>query len=120
MPVWRCCGGWPAACRGCWPPIRLLVHDRDRVAADLACAIADGAQVISGFRVIGDQAELLGPTAAAPTVWRTLDEIATGDDRALQRITAAVNAARRTAWVHVTTRRAGRQPGQTLAAGQAR
>src|ERR1700683_3904141 len=32
---------------------RLLVHDRGRVLADLACAIADGAEVISDFRVIG-------------------------------------------------------------------
>jgi hypothetical protein len=36
---------------------RLLVHDRGRVLADLACAIADGAQVISDFRVMGDQAD---------------------------------------------------------------
>jgi hypothetical protein len=28
---------------------RLLVHDRGRVLADLACAIADGAEVISDF-----------------------------------------------------------------------
>lgn len=86
---------------------RLLVHDRGRVAADLACAIADGAQVISDFRVISDQAELFGPTASVPTVWRTLNEIATGGDRALQRITAAVNAARRTAWAHLTARHGG-------------
>jgi hypothetical protein len=79
---------------------RLLVNDRGRVAADLACPIADGAQVISDFRVMGDQADLFGPTASVPTVWRTLNEIATGGDRALQRITAAVNAARRTAWAH--------------------
>jgi hypothetical protein len=32
---------------------RLLVHDRGRVLADLACAIADGAEVISDFRVMG-------------------------------------------------------------------
>ena len=32
---------------------QLLVHDRGRVAADLACAIADGAEVISDFREIG-------------------------------------------------------------------
>ena len=29
---------------------RLLIHDRGRVTADLACAIADGAEVISDFR----------------------------------------------------------------------
>lgn len=34
---------------------RLLVHDRGRVLPDLACAIADGADVISDFRVMADQ-----------------------------------------------------------------
>ncbi len=37
---------------------RILAHDRGRVLADLACAIADGARVNSDFRVMGDQAEL--------------------------------------------------------------
>jgi hypothetical protein len=32
---------------------------RGRVFADLACAIADGARVISDFQVISDQRELL-------------------------------------------------------------
>ena len=36
---------------------RLLVHDRGRVLADLACAIADGAGVISDFRVIGGRGD---------------------------------------------------------------
>ena len=36
------------------------MHDRGRVLADLACAIADGAEVISDFRVIGDQEDLFG------------------------------------------------------------
>ncbi len=39
---------------------RLLLHDRGRVLADLACAITDGAEVISDFRVMGDQGELFG------------------------------------------------------------
>jgi hypothetical protein len=52
------------------------VYDRDRVLADLACAIADGGEVISDFRVIGDQQELFGLAAAVPTAWRTLAEIA--------------------------------------------
>jgi hypothetical protein len=34
---------------------RILVHDRGRVLADVACAVADGARVISDFRVMGDQ-----------------------------------------------------------------
>ena len=37
------------------------------VLADLACAIADGAEVISDFRVMADQAGLLGPVASVPT-----------------------------------------------------
>ena len=55
---------------------RLLVHDRGRVLADLACAIADGARVISDFRVMADQAELFGLVASVPTAWRMLKEIA--------------------------------------------
>ena len=35
---------------------RFLVHDRGRVTADLACAIADGARVISDFRVMSRSA----------------------------------------------------------------
>jgi hypothetical protein len=57
-------------------------HDRGRVMADLACAIADGARVISDFRVIGDQRELFGPVASVPTAWRALKEAAAGGDRA--------------------------------------
>jgi hypothetical protein len=76
---------------------RLLVHDRGRVLADLACAVADGAEVISDFRVLADQQELFGLVASVPTCWRALSEIASGS-RALARITAAVNAARRQAW----------------------
>ena len=66
--------------------------------ADLACAIADGAEVISDFRVMADQGELFGLVASVPTCWRALNEIAGGGSRALARITAAVNAARRRAW----------------------
>ena len=74
---------------------RLLVHDRGRVLADLACAIADGAEVISDFRMMGDQEDLFGLVASVPTAWRTLDEITRGGQRPLGRVTAAVNAARR-------------------------
>src|SRR6266581_7920800 len=77
---------------------RLLTHDRGRVLADLACAIADGGEVISDFRVIGDQEDLFGLVASVPTAWRTLDEIARGGERALGKLTAAVSAARRRAW----------------------
>jgi Transposase DDE domain group 1 len=93
---------------------RLLTHDRGRVLADLACAIADGAEVISDFRVMGDQQELFGPVASVPTCWRTLSEIAVGGSRVLARVSAAVNAARRPAWQAAMTRH-GALPGVTIA-----
>jgi hypothetical protein len=93
---------------------RFLVHDRGRVTADLACAIADGARVISDFRVMGDQRELFGLVASVPTAWRTLKEIARGGTRADRRITQAVNTARRHAWAQVTARH-GALPGVRLA-----
>jgi hypothetical protein len=93
---------------------RVLVHDRGRVLADLACAIADGARVISDFRVMADQRELFGLVASVPTAWRMLAEIARGGARADKRITAAVNAARRQAWAQVTARH-GALPGIRLA-----
>ena len=93
---------------------RLLIHDRGRVLADLACAIAGGAEVISDFRVMGDQEDLFGLVASVPTAWRTLNEIARGGDRVLGRISAAVNAARRRAWAQVTARH-GALPGIQIA-----
>ena len=93
---------------------RILVHDRGRVVADLACAIADGARVISDFRVMRDQRELFGLVASVPTAWRTLAEIARGGARADRRITAAVNTARRHAWAQVAARH-GALPGVRLA-----
>ena len=93
---------------------RLLGHDRGRVLADLACAIGDGARVISDFRVMADQRELFGKVASVPTAWRTLDEIARGGTRAERRITAAVNKARRHAWPLIADRH-GALPGIRLA-----
>jgi hypothetical protein len=67
---------------------RLLAHDRGRVLADLTCAIADGAEVSSDFRVLGDQQEVFGVVASVPTCWRALDEIGSGGGRALARVPA--------------------------------
>ena len=93
---------------------RFLVHDRGRVLADLACAVADGARVISDFRVMSDQRELFGLVASVPTAWRTLKEIARGGARADRRITQAVNAARRHAWGQVVARHGVRLADKTL------
>jgi hypothetical protein len=93
---------------------RLLIHDRGRVLAGLACAIADGAEVISDFRVMGDQKELFGPVASVPAAWRTLSEVAAGGKRAQARITTAVNAARRSARAGIEARH-GAIPGVRIA-----
>jgi hypothetical protein len=90
-------------------PSPLGGHDRGRVLSDLACAIADGARVISDFRVMGDQRELFGPVASVPAAWRALKEIAAGGDRRRRKIAAAVNKARRHAWAQGAGRRAARQ-----------
>ena len=91
-------------------PSPLGGHDRGRVFSDLACAIADGARVISDFRVMGDQRELFGPVASVPTAWRALKEIAAGGDRRRRKVTAAVNKARRHAWAHGIARHGGLPP----------
>jgi hypothetical protein len=85
-------------------------HDRGRVLSDLACAIADGARVISDFRVMGDQRELLGPVASVPTAWRVLKEI--DGDRARRKLAAAVSRARRKAWAQGIARHGGLPPVQ--------
>jgi hypothetical protein len=73
-------------------------HDRGRVVADLACAVADGGRVISDVRVLGDQEELFGPVASVPTAWRALGEVAAGGERTRCALAGAVNAARRRVW----------------------
>ena len=78
-------------------PSPLGGHDQGRVFSDLACAIADGARVISDFRGMSDQREPFGQVASVPTAWRALKEIAGGGDRRRRKITA-VNKARRHAW----------------------
>jgi Transposase DDE domain group 1 len=93
---------------------RLLFHDRGRVLADLACAIADGGEAISDFRVIGDQAGLFGPVASVPTAWRALSEIAASGEAGLGGVTTAVNFARRAAWAQ-TLNRHGALPGVRVA-----
>ena len=77
-------------------------HDRGRVVADLAVAIADGATAVSDLRVLADQPDLFGQVASVATAWRTLGAI---DADALARIEAARARARAAAWA------AGADPG---------
>ena len=76
--------------------------------------IADGAEVISDFRVLADQREAHGLVASVPTAWRTLSEIASGGPRVQARMARAVNAARRNAWRAIAARH-GAIPGVRVA-----
>jgi hypothetical protein len=71
------------------------VHAPGRVFCDLAVAIADGADAVSGIAVLGDREELFGPVASMPTAWRVLDRI---DEHHLQLVRAARGQARARAW----------------------
>ncbi len=73
----------------------LAVHAAGRVFADLACAVADGADAISGIAGLGDRMDLFGPVASMPTTWRLLDRI---DAEHLDRVRSARAAARARAW----------------------
>lgn len=75
--------------RGPW------VHAPGRVLTDLAVAVADGADAISGIAVLGDREDLFGPVASMPTTWRVLDRI---DAERLPAVRAARATARAVAW----------------------
>ncbi len=62
---------------------------------DLAVAVADGADAISGIAVLTDRQELFGPVASMPTTWRGLDRIDRGH---LPAVHAARAKARAAAW----------------------
>ena len=70
-------------------------HAPGRVFCDLAVAIADGADAVSGIAVLADRAGLFGPVASMPTTWRLLDRI---DAVHLPRVRAARAEARAAAW----------------------
>jgi hypothetical protein len=51
------------------------IHFPGSVLADLAVAIADGADCISDLRALRDQPGLFGAVASKPTAWRVLDRV---------------------------------------------
>jgi len=75
--------------RGAW------LHAPGRVFTDLAVAVADGADAISGIGVLGDREDLFGPVASMPTTWRVLDRI--GPEH-LDAVRVGRSAARESAW----------------------
>jgi len=83
------------------------LHMPGQVFADLAVAIADGADAVTGIEVLRDREALFGPVASMPTAWRLLDRI---DEVHLGRVRAARAAARERAW----QAGAGPEPGGEL------
>jgi hypothetical protein len=71
------------------------LHAPGRVFADLAVAIADGADCVSGIGVLADRQDLFGPVASMPTTWRVLHRI---DGAHLGRVQDARAVARGRAW----------------------
>lgn len=76
------------------------VHDyRGQVLTDVAVMLADGGEAISDINVLRHQAQVLGPVASPPTVWRALDEV-TPTGR--KKITTARARVRRQVWFRLT------------------
>jgi Transposase DDE domain group 1 len=71
------------------------LHTPGRVFCDLATAIADGADAVSGIAVLADREELFGPVASMPTAWRVLNRI---DEDRLPAVRGARASARERAW----------------------
>jgi hypothetical protein len=70
-------------------------HPPGRVFTDLAVAVADGADAISGIALLADRQDLFGPVASMPTTWRVLDRI---DAQHLPVVRSARAEARARAW----------------------
>jgi hypothetical protein len=78
-------------------------HDPGQVLVDLAVMLADGGEAIGDIAALGDQPDLHGPVASAPTAWRVLAGAAgTGSGCDADRVAAlrqARAAARDRAWL---------------------
>ncbi len=71
------------------------IHFPGSVLADLAVAIADGADSISDLKALRDEPGLFGPVASTPTAWRVLDRVSRAH---LPLLRAGRAAARAAAW----------------------
>jgi hypothetical protein len=71
------------------------IHFPGSVLADLAVAIADGADSISDLKALRDEPGLFGPVASTPTAWRVLDRVSQAH---LPLLRAGRAGARATAW----------------------
>ena len=84
---------WDTALMGTYKAMPL--HFPGAVLADLAVAIADGADSISDLKALRDQPGLFGPVASTPTAWRVLDRVS---DAHLPALRAGRAGARARAW----------------------
>jgi hypothetical protein len=71
------------------------IHFPGTVLADLAVAIADGADSISDLKALRDQPVLFGPVASTSTAWRVLDRVS---EVHLSALRAGRATARAAAW----------------------
>jgi len=71
------------------------IHFPGTVLADLAVAIADGADSISDLKSLRDQPVLFGPVASTSTAWRVLDRVGAAH---LSTLRAGRATARAAAW----------------------
>ena len=81
------------------------LHDPGRVFADLAVAVADGADCVSGIGTLVDQQRLHGSVASLTTTWRLLDQRL--DLAHLAGVKTARAAARAVAWAAGAAPQAG-------------
>jgi hypothetical protein len=58
-----------------------VLHAPGQVLSDLAVAVADGADAVSGIAVLTDRQEVFGQVASMPTAWRVLDRGGSGSGR---------------------------------------
>jgi hypothetical protein len=86
-------------------------YDRGQVWVDVAVMLAAGGEAIADIDTLRHQAELLGPVASAPTVWRTLDEAMPA---ALKRVEQARARTRRHVWGLLPTLPVSRVAGADL------
>lgn len=85
--------GWDRALIGTYKA--MPIDFPGSVLADLAVAIADGADSISDLKALRDQPGLFGPVTSTPTAWRVLDRVS---EAHLPRLRADRAAARAAAW----------------------
>jgi hypothetical protein len=86
-------------------------HDRGQVWVDVATMLIAGGEAIADIETLRHQAELLGPVASAPTVWRALDE---STPAALKRVEKVRARTRRRVWRLLSVMPASKVAGSDL------